>query len=101
MYHVQNPAGNISRSPERLPALQVIQTNGTEMFGRSGSGGSPVPVKAEKKIMGAFHSTKTSGLNFGQFPVANGTAFSKKEDNLAVCTQILENFARSVSSTET
>ena len=60
--------------------------------------GSPVPVKA---IMGAFHSTKTSGLNFGQFPVANGTAFSKKEDNLALCTQILENFARSVSSTET
>ena len=63
--------------------------------------GSPVPVKAEKKIMGAFHSTKTSGLNFRQFPVANGTAFSKKEVNLAVCTLILENFARSVSSTET
>ena len=43
--------------------------------------------------MGAFHSTKTSGLNFRQFHVAIGTAFSKKEDNLAVCTQILENFS--------
>ena len=53
---------------------------------------SVVPVKAEKKIMGAFLSTKTSGLNFRQFPVANGTAFSKKEDNLAMCTQILEKF---------
>ena len=51
--------------------------------------------------MGGFHSTKTSGLNFRQFHVAIGTAFSKKEDNLAVCTQILEKFFRSVSSTET
>ena len=62
---------------------------------------SVVPVKAEKKIMGASHSTKTSGLNFRQFPVANGTAFSKKEDNLAMCTRILEKFSGSVSSTET
>ena len=27
------------------------------------------------KTLGAFHSTKTSGLNFRQLPVANGTAF--------------------------
>ena len=46
------------------------------------------------KTMGAFHSTKTSGLNFRQFPVANGTAFSKiskTEDNLARYIQIFEN----------
>ena len=45
--------------------------------------------------MGAFHSTKTSGLNFRQLPVANGTALSKiseKDDNLARYTQIFENF---------
>ena len=30
------------------------------------------------RVMGdAFHSTKTSGLNFQQLPGANGTAFSK------------------------
>ena len=43
--------------------------------------------------MGAFHSTKTSDLNFRQFPVAKGTAFPKipkKEDNLARYTQIFE-----------
>ena len=36
--------------------------------------------------LGAFLLTKTSGLNFRQVAVANGTAFSKiskKEDNLA------------------
>ena len=39
--------------------------------------------------------TKTSGLNFRQLLVANGTALSKisqKEDNLARHTQILETF---------
>ena len=39
--------------------------------------------------------TKTSGLNFWQLPVANGTALSKisqKEDNLARHTKILETF---------
>ena len=37
------------------------------------------------KTRGAFHSSKTSVLNFPQLPVANRTAFSKiseKEDNL-------------------
>ena len=45
-------------------------------------------------IMGPFHSTKTSGLNFWQLPVANGTAFSKiskPDENLARYTQIFEN----------
>ena len=40
----------------------------------------------ENRTTGAFHSTKTSGLNFQQLPVANGAAFSKiskKEINLA------------------
>ena len=49
------------------------------------------------KTMGAFHSTKTSGLNFRQFPVANGTAFSKisnTEHNLVRNTQIFENSFR-------
>ena len=32
---------------------------------------------SDREIRGAFHSTKTSGLNFRQLPVANGTAFSK------------------------
>ena len=47
--------------------------------------------------LGAFQSTKTSGLKFRQLLVANGTAFSKisqNEDNLAKYTQILENFFR-------
>ena len=38
MYNLQN-TDNISRSPKRLPALQVIQTNGTENFGRSSESG--------------------------------------------------------------
>ena len=47
--------------------------------------------------LGAFQSTKTSGLKFRQLLVANGTAFSKiskNEDNLAKYTQIFENFFR-------
>ena len=43
----------------------------------------------ENRTTGAFDSTKTSGLNFQQLPVANGTAFSKiskKEENLASYT---------------
>ena len=50
---------------------------------------------SELKIKGAFHSTKMSGLNFRQLPVANGTAFSKifkKDDNLTRYTQIFETF---------
>ena len=50
--------------------------------------------------LGAFQSTKTSGLKFRQLLVANGTAFSKiskKEDNLAKYTQIFENFFRKFS----
>ena len=43
-----------------------------------------------------FPSTKTSGLNFRQFPSAKGTAaflkISKKEDNLARYTQISNFF---------
>ena len=48
-----------------------------------------------KETLGAFHSTKTSTLNFRQLPVANGRVFfktSEKEDNLARHTQILEKF---------
>ena len=44
-------------------------------------------------IIWLLHSTKTSGLNFRQLPVAKGTAFSKiskKEDNLASYTQLFE-----------
>ena len=47
--------------------------------------------------LGAFQSTKTSGLKFRQLLAANGIAFSKiskKEDNLAKYTQIFENFFR-------
>ena len=51
---------------------------------------------------GVFHSAKTSGLNFRQFPLANGTAafskISKKEDNLARYTQISNFFSRNFSS---
>ena len=50
--------------------------------------------------LGAFQSTKTSGLKFRQLLVANGTAISeisKKEDNLANYTQIFENFLRKFS----
>ena len=46
-------------------------------------------------IIWLLHSTKTSGLNFRQLPVAKGTAFSKiskKEDNLASYTQLFEKF---------
>ena len=46
-------------------------------------------------IMGAFHSTKTSGLKFWQLPVANGRAFSKiskKEDNHMWYPEIFKNF---------
>ena len=52
------------------------------------------------KTMGAFHSTKTSGLNFRQFPVANETAFSKisnTEHNLVRNNQIFENSFRYLS----
>ena len=38
----------------------------------SGSNGT-----SEKEVLGAFHSTKTSGLNFRQLQVANGAAFYK------------------------
>ena len=50
--------------------------------------------------LGAFQSTKTSGLKFRQLLAANGIAFykiSKKEDNLAKYTQIFENFFRKFS----
>ena len=45
-------------------------------------------------LWGVFHSTKISGLNFRQLPVANVTTFSKiskKEDSLARFTQIVGN----------
>ena len=48
-----------------------------------------------RRILGTLHSTKTSGLNFWQLPVASGTAFSgisKKEGNLTRYTQIFEKF---------
>ena len=44
-----------------------------------------------RRILGTLHSTKTSGLNFWQLPVASGTAFSgisKKGGNLTRYTQI-------------
>ena len=50
-----------------------------------------LPISLE--IWGAFYSTKTSGLNFRQFLVANRAALSKisiKEDNLAWYTQIFK-----------
>ena len=48
-----------------------------------------------RRILGTLHSTKTSGLNFWQLPVASGTAFSgisKKGGNLMRYTQIFEKF---------
>ena len=48
-----------------------------------------------RRILGTLHSTKTSGLNFWQLPVASGTAFSgisKKGGNLTRYTQIFEKF---------
>ena len=33
-------------------------------------------MSVDNDILGAFHSTKTSGLNFRQLSIANGTAFS-------------------------
>ena len=54
------------------------------------------------QMRGSFHSIKTSGLNFRQLPVANGTAFSKiswKGDNLAwVYPNFLKFFPRSFLS---
>ena len=50
---------------------------------------------------GAFHSTRKSGLNFRQLPVANGTAFSKisaRERKLARYPQIFGNFSPEVFS---
>ena len=46
-------------------------------------------------IMGAFHLTKTSGLNSQQLKVMNGKALSKifeKEDNLTWYPKICDNF---------
>ena len=54
------------------------------------------------EILGAFHSTKTSGLSFQLLSVANGTAFSKmseEEDKLARCTRVFEFFSRRFYST--
>ena len=48
-----------------------------------------------KRPLGAFHSTKTSSVNFRQLPVASGTASSKSsktEDDLATNTQIFGKF---------
>lgn len=48
-----------------------------------------------RRILGTLHSTKTSGLNFWQLPVASGTAFSgisKKGGNLTRYTQIFEKY---------
>ena len=45
--------------------------------------------------MGAFHLTKTSGLNSQQLKVMNGKALSKifeKEDNLTWYPKICDNF---------
>ena len=51
-------------------------------------------TQQNRETLGAFHSTKTSGLNFRQLPaVANETAFSKisrNENNLARYTKIFE-----------
>ena len=57
-------------------------------------------VELVQYTLGAFQSTKTSGLKFRQLLAANGIAFSKiskKEDNLAKYTQIFENFFRKFS----
>ena len=53
-----------------------------------------LPISLE--VWGAFHSTKTSGLNFRQFLVANRAALSKisiKEDNLAWYIQIFKKIS--------
>ena len=44
-------------------------------------------------IMGPFHSTKTSGLNFRQLPGANGGAFSKISKN-KVTSQSIPKFSK-------
>ena len=52
------------------------------------------------KDFGLFPFNQMSALNFRQLPVANGTAFSKiskKEDNLAMYTQISKFFSRKFS----
>ena len=49
---------------------------------------------------GAFHSTKTSGLNFRQLPLANGTAFckiSKKRTTSRGIPKFSETFSRKFS----
>ena len=46
------------------------------------------------KTMGAFHSTKTSCLNFRQFPVANGTAFSKKLPKQRTTSRGISKFSK-------
>ena len=61
---------------------------------------TPIVVSTHiENTIGAFHSTKNSGLNFRKFPVANGTFFrnSGKEESLARYTQILENFLSGIS----
>ena len=48
-------------------------------------------AQSSELVLGTFHSIKTSGLNFRQLPLTNGTAFSKiskNMDNLARNTQI-------------
>ena len=51
----------------------------------------PTRERSLQFTLGAFHSIKTSRLNFRRVSVANGTVFSKtskKEDNLARYTHI-------------
>ena len=54
-----------------------------------------------KQRVSAFHSTKKSGLNFRQLPLANGTAFSKffkKRTTLLGIPKFLATFSDVLSS---
>ena len=51
-------------------------------------------------VLGPFHSTKTSGMNFRQLPVANDTAFSKiskKRTTSRGIPKFWKHFSRKVS----
>ena len=55
---------------------------------------------SEMEVLGAFHSTKKSGLNFRQLPVANGTAFfkiSSKKTTSRGIPKFAKNFSRKFS----
>ena len=59
-----------------------------------------INTKRNERALGAFYSTKYSGLHFRRFPEANGATFSTisgKEDNLASSAQISAYFLPGLS----